>query len=67
VGSRRGFAVERPGRRPNLVAPELARDPGADWSRWLARVGPGRRAPDVHETQRGPPCDACVDPPAQDC
>jgi hypothetical protein len=32
---------------------------------WVVGMDP--EPPDVHETQRGPPCDACVDPPAPDC
>ncbi|MCU0693449.1 MAG: hypothetical protein MUF54_18820 [Polyangiaceae bacterium] len=32
---------------------------------WVVGMDPA--PPDVHETQRGPPCDACVDPPAPDC
>jgi hypothetical protein len=29
-------------------------------------VGMDPEPPDVHVAQRGPPCDACVDPPAPD-
>ncbi|MCU0692610.1 MAG: hypothetical protein MUF54_14515 [Polyangiaceae bacterium] len=32
---------------------------------WVVGMDP--EPPDVGETQRGPPCDACVDPPAPDC
>ncbi|MCU0691068.1 MAG: hypothetical protein MUF54_06680 [Polyangiaceae bacterium] len=32
---------------------------------WVVGMGP--EPPDVDETQRAPPCDACVDPPAPDC
>jgi hypothetical protein len=30
-------------------------------------VGMDPEPADVHETQRGTPCDACVDPPTPDC
>ncbi|MCU0690519.1 MAG: hypothetical protein MUF54_03880, partial [Polyangiaceae bacterium] len=53
---------------PELIGPggSLGRDLGDErMDDWVVGMDP--EPPDVPETQRGPPCDACVDPSAPAC